>query len=235
MTGTTYQDPTLKTWGVLFNDHKYKDLLDEVDKLIEDTKLLYFRRYRLDAIDEQQKPKVTELENKFKQFATDRLNEIEQRCAEIEKASQNETVNDPQTEIINRQNLEARLSFYDNQEIMEYINNADANNTSVYELSLLQQKYDKQLNESQQNQVAYKMEELKQGVLYPYTTNDEYNNLTFEYSVIDQTRMANTGVVITTDEQYGGVKIKSLSERYNDAIAQAKEKEMNNRQKVNLN
>ena len=69
----------------IFDNRKYKDLLDEVNKLIEDTKRLYKQGYRLEAIDEQQKPKVTELENKFKQFATDRLNEIEQRCNEIEK------------------------------------------------------------------------------------------------------------------------------------------------------
>ncbi|MEJ7269605.1 hypothetical protein WL386_12395, partial [Staphylococcus epidermidis] len=79
----------------------------------------YKQGYRLEAIDEQQKPKVTELENKFKQFATDRLNEIEQRCNEIEKESQQDNVKDPQPEIIKRQNLEARLSFYNDSEIVD--------------------------------------------------------------------------------------------------------------------
>ena len=175
------------------------------------------------TIDEQQKPKVTELENKFKQFATDRLNEIEQRCNEIEKESQQDSVKDPQTEIIKRQNLEARLSFYNDSEIVDYINSKDVKNTDIYELSLLQQKYDNQLNESQQRQVAFKLEELKQGVLYPYTTNEEYNNLMFEYSVINQTGMAKTGVVITKNEQYGGVEIKQLTERYKNAINEVKQ------------
>ena len=85
MTTSTYQGTSQDVWSVLFDNRKYKDLLDEVNKLIEDTKRLYKQGYRLEAIDEQQKPKVTELENKFKQFATDRLNEIEQRCNEIEK------------------------------------------------------------------------------------------------------------------------------------------------------
>ena len=87
----------------------------------------------------------------------------------------------------------------------------------------MQQKYDNQLNESQQRQVAFKLEELKQGVLYPYTTNKEYNNLMFEYSVINQTGMAKTGVVITKNEQYGGVEIKQLTERYKNAIDEVKQ------------
>ena len=85
------------------------------------------------------------------------------------------------------------------------------------------QKYDNQLNESQQRQVAFKLEELKQGVLYPYTTNEEYKNLMFEYSVINQTGMAKTGVVITKNEQYGGVEIKPLTERYKNAINEVKQ------------
>ncbi|MEJ7255199.1 hypothetical protein WL382_12545, partial [Staphylococcus epidermidis] len=92
-------------------------------------------------------------------------NEIEQRCNEIEKESQQDNVKDPQTEIIKRQNLEARLSFYNDNEIVDYINSKDVTNTDIYELSLLQQKYDNQLNESQRRQVAFKLEELKQGVL----------------------------------------------------------------------
>ena len=72
----------------------------------------------------------------------------------------------------------------------------------------MQQKYDNQLNESQQRQVAFKLEELKQGVLYPYTTNEEYKNLMFEYSVINQTGMAKT---------------KPLTERYKNAIDEVKQ------------
>ena len=128
MTTTTYQGTSKDAWSVLFDNRKYKNL--------------YKQGYRLEAIDEQQKPKVTELENKFKQFATDRLNEIEQRCNEIEKESQKDSVKDPQTEIIKRQNLEARLSFYSDSEIVDYINSKDVTNTDIYELSLLQQKYD---------------------------------------------------------------------------------------------
>ena len=40
-TTTTYQGTSQDVWSVLFDNRKYKDLLDEVNKLIEDTKRLY--------------------------------------------------------------------------------------------------------------------------------------------------------------------------------------------------
>ena len=40
MTTTTYQGTSQDVWSVLFDSRKYKDLLDEVNKLIEDTKRL---------------------------------------------------------------------------------------------------------------------------------------------------------------------------------------------------
>ena len=59
---------TMKTgsaYDVLFNDRKYKDLLDKVDQFLEETFIMYQRGYRMDIIDEQQKPKVTQIENEF--------------------------------------------------------------------------------------------------------------------------------------------------------------------------
>lgn len=108
---------TMKTgsaYDVLFNDRKYKDLLDKVDQFLEETFIMYQRGYRMDIIDEQQKPKVTQIENEFKQFASDKLKRIESRMDEIEEELTKDDVADPQSELIKRQNLEARLSFYSN-------------------------------------------------------------------------------------------------------------------------
>ncbi|EHJ08879.1 hypothetical protein [Staphylococcus simiae] len=235
MTETTYQDPTQKTWNVLFEDSKYKSLLNKVDELLEETQLLYFRKYRVDYIDETQKPKVEALEQEFRAYATNRLADIETRVEQFEKNAETTKVDNPEAELLRRQDFEARISFYNDQEIMDYINNADVQNMSVYELNILKDAYDKKLSEDQQNKVAYAMENLKQGVLYPYTTDEEYNNLTFAYNVIDQTGMANSGVVITPDNEYGGVIIKTLSERYNDALTQAKNKQDSARQQAEFN
>ena len=51
------------------------------------------------------------------------------------KRKPKDSVKDPQTEIIKRQNLEARLSFYSDSEIVDYINSKDVTNTDIYELS----------------------------------------------------------------------------------------------------
>lgn len=50
-------------------------------------------------------------ENEFKQFASDKIKNIESRLEEIEKESTTENISNPQAELINRQNLKARLSF----------------------------------------------------------------------------------------------------------------------------
>lgn len=48
---------TGSAYDVLFNDRKYKDLLDKVDEFLEETFIMYQRGYRLDAIDEKQNQK----------------------------------------------------------------------------------------------------------------------------------------------------------------------------------
>ena len=54
---------------------------------------------------------MTQIENEFKQFASDKIKNIENRLEEIEKESTTENISNPQAELINRQNLKARLSF----------------------------------------------------------------------------------------------------------------------------
>lgn len=54
---------------------------------------------------------MTQIENEFKQFASDKIKNIESRLEEIEKESTTENISNPQAELINRQNLKARLSF----------------------------------------------------------------------------------------------------------------------------
>ncbi|MEJ7461710.1 hypothetical protein WL547_12655, partial [Staphylococcus warneri] len=146
-------------------------------------------------IDEQQKPKVTQIENEFKQFASDKLKHIESRMDEIEEELTRDDIAEPQSELIRRQNLEARLSFYSNSEIMDYIREADAEKTDVFELSLLQKAFDQRLSESEQSQVSFSLTALKQSVLYPFENNEEHDNLAYQFNVLRQIGMANNGSV----------------------------------------
>lgn len=67
------------------------------------------------------------------------------------------------------------------------------------------------------NKVAMSFETLKQNVLYPERNNDEFAQLEYNYNVINQTGMANSGVVVTENE-YGSVDFKMINDRYADAI-----------------
>lgn len=98
---------------------------------------------------------MTQIENEFKQFASDKIKNIESRLEEIEKESTTENISNPQAELINRQNLKARLSFYDNSEIIEYVRNADPKEIGVYELSLLQNIYENRFSEMSKGNFRY--------------------------------------------------------------------------------
>ncbi|WP_341636573.1 hypothetical protein [Staphylococcus casei] len=210
-------------YDVLFNDKKYNDLLNKVDGFLEDTFIMYQRGYRLDAIDYKQKPKIIQIGNEFKQYASKRLESMVKRLEEIEKELTIEDLSNPEAELINRQNLEARLSFYDNSEIIDHIRSSATKDIGVYELSLLQKIFDDRFTENQRNQVASTFMQLKQSVLYPYENNDEYNKLSNDYNILKQIGMENNGTVITKDDG-GYIVIKSLADRYNDQLKYAKAK-----------
>lgn len=218
---STNVNKTGSAFDVLFDDKKYLSLLDKVDQFLKDTFLMYQRGYRLDAIDEKQKPKVIEIENEFKKYASDRLNNIESRLDEIEENLIKEDLSNPEAELIKRQNLEARLSFYDNYEIIDYIKNIDSKKLGIYELSLLQKIFDNRFTESERNQVSATFTQLKELVLHPYEQDEEYNQLAYEYNILRQIGMANNGSVISKDDD-GHVVIKSLADRYNDQLKYAK-------------
>ena len=104
--------------------------------------------------------------------------------------------NNPQSEMLKRQDLSAKIDLIDNTEVIAMIVNADATNTTVYELKLLQDVINKRFTESEKNKVAMSFETLKQNVLYP-ERNDEFAQLEYNYNVINQTGMDNSGVAVS--------------------------------------
>ncbi|UXR82450.1 hypothetical protein [Staphylococcus sp. IVB6214] len=100
-----------EVWNIFFDDNKYQDLLNKVDRFLKESSTMFLKGYRLDAIDEQQKPKMQELENAFKTYAQTRLDDIAKRIDEIEKETTTDKVQNPQEELIRRQNLQARYDF----------------------------------------------------------------------------------------------------------------------------
>ena len=204
------------TWSVFFDDRKYRNLLGDLDDLLTETKTMYRQDYRPDVIDKQQQPKVEALTESFKQFAINKMEDIKNKLDTLTEQAQQD-YNNPQSEMLKRQDLSAKIDLIDNTEVIAMIVNADATNTTVYELKLLQDVINKRFTESEKNKVAMSFETLKQNVLYPERNNDEYAQLEYNYNVINQTGMANSGVVVTENE-YGSVDFKTINDRYADAI-----------------
>lgn len=207
-----------EVWNIFFDDNKYQDLLNKVDRLLKESSTMFLKGYRLDAIDEQQKPKLQELENEFKTYAQTRLDDIAKRLESIEKDATNDKVDNPQEELIRRQNLQARYDFYSNGEIMNRINTVDVQDIDIFELSLLQKIISERFNDTEEQQVAHAFEVLKQNVLHPYENNSEYEKLAYDYSVIEQVGMKNSGVVVTRKDGDYMPTIKSLNDRYNEEM-----------------
>ncbi|NHA36800.1 hypothetical protein C1O33_08575 [Staphylococcus schleiferi] len=207
-----------EVWNIFFDDNKYQDLLTKVDRFLKESSTMFLKGYRLDAIDEQQKPKLQELENEFKTYAQTRLDDIAKRLESIEKDATNDKVDNPQEELIRRQNLQARYDFYSNGEIMNRINTVDVQDIDIFELSLLQKIISERFNDTEEQQVAHAFEVLKQNVLHPYENNNEYEKLAYDYSVIEQVGMKNSGVVVTRKDGDYMPTIKSLNDRYNEEM-----------------
>lgn len=204
------------TWSVFFDDRKYRNLLGDLDDLLTETKTMYRQGYRPDVIDKQQQPKVESLTESFKQFAINKMEDIKNKLDTLTEQAQQD-YNNPQSEMLKRQDLSAKIDLIDNTEVIAMIVNADTTNTTVYELKLFQDAINKRFTESEKNKVAMSFETLKQNVLYPERNNDEYAQLEYNYHVINQTGMANSGVVVTENE-YGSVDFKTINDRYADAI-----------------
>ncbi|MBM0812458.1 hypothetical protein [Staphylococcus epidermidis] len=204
------------TWSVFFDDRKYRNLLGDLDDLLNETKTMYKQGYRPDVIDKQQQPKVEALTESFKQFAIDKMEDIKNKLDTLTEQAQQDYSN-PQSEMLKRQDLSAKIDLLDNTEVIAMIVNASATNTTVYEVKLFQDVINKRFTESEKNKVAMSFETLKQNVLYPERNNDEYAQLEYSYNVINQTGMANSGVVVTENE-YGSVDFKTINDRYTDTI-----------------
>lgn len=208
---------TTNVWNVFFEDKRYNNLLNELNSFINETRNLIKQGYKLNVIDEKQNSKIGELQMKFKELGQTMLDERESKMNEIENDLTSKDVADPQQELIKRQDLEARLSLIDANEVIDRISNLKAENTSVYEISAYQNVLEgNKLSEAQKNQVAIHFSDVKQKVLYPFNYNNEYQKLSEEYNTIVSSSMASTGVPVTTDDY--GIVYKSVADRYSDVF-----------------
>lgn len=82
-------------YDVLFNNKQYTETLNEMNTFLKETANLIKQGYRIDVINEKQKGKVVEFQDKFKQVAKDILNQKEQQAIQI-KEKYNKPVANPE-------------------------------------------------------------------------------------------------------------------------------------------
>lgn len=211
---------TTNAWDVFFKDKRYNSLVDELNTFLKETEQLFKAGYRLDIINEKQNEKIPALQNKFKELAQKMLDERNQKMVDIEKS--NKTEENPNQEVIRRQDFTARLSLLHNHEVIDLINSLNPEEVSLFEINELQKVIEKRFSEQERKSISVKFSELKIQALFPYSNDEEYQKYSYEYDVIENTGMAVAGVPVTQDEH--GIVYKSVSDRYNDIIkAQAKQ------------
>ncbi|SCT24928.1 hypothetical protein [Staphylococcus caeli] len=205
---------TTSAWDVFFNDKRYKDLLDELNKHFSETRLLLKQGYRQDIVREKMNDKVFGMQMKFKELGQKMIDEHETKLQKLEQDNKVVTFDDPQAELLKRQDLEAKVSLIDNNELVHLIQNIDPDDVGVYEISVYAKAIEKRLTENQQQRVR-DFHVVKEKVLYPFRNNEEYQQLEHDLAVLYQFGMQVKGQPVDRDEE-GNIKIMNIADQYNE-------------------
>jgi hypothetical protein len=201
-------------WDVFFNDKRYTGLLDELNKLFLETRLLLKQGYRDDIVRDKMNDKVFGMQLKFKELGQKMIDEHETKLQKLEQANKIVTFDDPQAELLKRQDLEAKVSLIDNEELIHLIQNIDSDDVGVYEISVYAKAIDKRLNETQQQHVT-KFNAVKERVLYPFRNNDEYNKAEYDLGILYQYCMQVRGQPVVKDDE-SDVRILNIQNEYSE-------------------
>lgn len=207
---------TTNAWDVFFNDKRYKDLLDELNKYFSETRLLLKQGYRHDIVREKMNDKVFGMQLKFKELGQKMIDEHETRLQQLEQDDKVVKFDDPQVELLKRQDLEAKVSLVDNSGLIHLIKNIDPKDIGVYEISVYAQAIDKRLTDSQKEQLG-EFEYIKEQVVYPFRNNEEYKKLEYDLAVLYQFGMQLSGQPVVKND-YGDVTIMDIQNEYNNIL-----------------
>lgn len=203
---------TTSAWDVFFNDKRYTNLVDELNKLFSETRLLLKQGYRQDIVRDKMNTKVSDMQLKFKELGQKLIDEHETRLQKLEQDNKVVTFDDPQAELLKRQDLEAKVSLIDNNELIHLIQNIDPDDVGVYEISVYAQAIEKRLTDVQQQQVR-DFHTIKEKVLYPFRNNEEYNQVEYELGVLYQFGLQVNGQPVVKDGE-SDVRIINIQDEY---------------------
>ncbi|MEB5647600.1 hypothetical protein MXE48_10955 [Staphylococcus saprophyticus] len=204
---------TTSAWDVFFNDKRYKDLLDELNKHFSETRLLIKQGYRHDIVREKMNDKVFGMQLKFKELGQKMIDEHETKLQKLEQDNKVVTFDDPQAELLKRQDLEAKVSLIDNNELIHLIQNIDADDVGVYEISVYTKAIEKRLSEDEQKYVR-DFHFVKEKVLYPFRNNEKYQQLEHDLAVLYQYGLQIKGEPVDSDSE-GNIRVMNIADEYN--------------------
>ncbi|MEY8597690.1 hypothetical protein [Mammaliicoccus sp. H-M32] len=207
----------MTVWNTLFNDEQYNDISNKIDDLIKETRLMVKRQFKPDFIANEQRPKAIALQNELKEYAQNRMSKIQTELEGIEQRYTYKNHDNPQLELIRRQDLQARLSLLDSNDLINEINNANLEDISVFEVGIYQNMIDEKMSDSDKAKVDERFTEIKDKALNPFKYDEDYKQKEQDYLVLENSGMNHTGVSVVKDDD-GQVSIKSVTELVDSEI-----------------
>lgn len=207
-----------KTWEIFLADKRYNELVNELDGYLNETGRMLQKGYREDVVHNKMKEKVFNMQLKFKELTTKLIEETKEKIKNIEQSNKVVKFDNPQDELLKRQDLVAKIELIDSNELVNFIEHLDPDDTGVYELSIYQKAIEERLNEVQQRQVESVFYEIKKKVLNPYSDNPEHEKALFNLNVLESCGMETNGQPIAEDAE-GVSYFRNIQDEYNKVVA----------------
>ncbi|HDD0318939.1 TPA: hypothetical protein O9466_000771 [Staphylococcus aureus] len=208
------------TWDVYFNDRRYRNLLGELEDLITETKSLIRQGYKIDVIKNKMDNKVLSLQSKFKELGQKLLDEHEEKMIEIQQKQKEVSYDNPQVEMLKRQDTEAKVDLIDAEDLIDFVYNADPKTIGIFELNVYKKVMNNRLSEEENARLKPYFDLLAEKVMYPYRNNEEYQKLEYNYNILRQFGLQNNGQPVIKDND-GDVEIINIQNKYNEVFRNA--------------
>lgn len=207
----------MTVWNTLFKDEQYNNITSKIDDLIKETRLMVKRQFKSDFIANEQRPKAIALQNELKEYAQNRMSKLQDELEGIKQQYTYKNHDNPQLELIRRQDLQARLSLLDKHDLINEINNANLEDISVFEVGIYQNMIDEKMTDSDKDKINERFTEIKDKALNPFKYDEDYKQKEQDYLVLENSGMNHTGVSVLKDDE-GQVSITSVTELVDSEI-----------------
>ncbi len=207
----------MTVWNTLFNDEQYNNITSKIDDLIKETRLMVKRQFKSDFIAKEQRPKAIALQNELKEYAQNRMSKLQAELEGIEQQYTYKNHDNPQLELIRRQDLQSRLSLLDSHDLINEINNANLEDISVFEVGIYQNMIDEKMTDSDKAKINERFTEIKDKALNPFKYDEDYKQKEQDYLVLENSGMNHTGVSVLKNDE-GQVSITSVTELVDSEI-----------------